>query len=389
MKKPILQRIPEHFRQKRELRAWAEPIAARTGLSADWIMADCKQFWDDHAVRREEYEELSLCTQPAALRDNFLGLNEQRVYLDYLNPKKYYIFSRNKFFANQYFRKMGLPAAQLYVCYWPEGEPSFDGTVATDLDGVLETLQRRKVSRCVVKAAEHSHGEGVLVIDKIDYGEQDACLTKYDGTTVMLSSLLGTEPLVFESVVRQTAQFAAFNPSSVNTVRFMTLLYPDGTARIMATFVKIGRPGRCVDNAGAGGNVDACIDTETGMLQYAIQYDGLQNMRDIDRHPDSGAPLNGVVVEDWEAIKEKVKRFQQAFPYCKAAGWDVAITDDGPVIIEVNDFWDRTGQLFIRRGWRREVRDCYLAWKATGREWVMGRDENKLSQKRIDHILTQ
>ena len=47
----------------------------------------------------------------------------------------------------------------------------------------------------------------------------------------------------------------------------------------------------------------------------------------------------------------------------KAIGWDVAITDDGPVIIEINDFWDTTGQLFIQRGWRKEVRECYLAWK--------------------------
>ena len=122
MKKPILQRIPEHFRQKRELRAWAEPIAARTGLSADWIMADCKKFWDDHAVRREEYEELSLCTQPAALRDNFLGQNEQRVYLDYLNPIKYYSLARNKYLAHKVMENTGIRKTELYCYYLPEGK---------------------------------------------------------------------------------------------------------------------------------------------------------------------------------------------------------------------------------------------------------------------------
>jgi len=29
--------------------------------------------------------------------------------------------------------------------------------------------------------------------------------------------------------------------------------------------------------------------------------------------------------------------------------------------------------LFIRRGWRREVRDCYDAWKKTGRKYIFGR----------------
>ena len=385
----VIKRICQHAQWRKELQEWAEPIARRTGLSADWIIADCEAFWRDHAVRREEYDELSLCTQPAALRDNFLGLNEQRVYLDYLNPKKYYIFSRNKYFAHLLFEKKGLRKAELYGCYWPEGLPSVDEEIVTDLRGVLEALRKKQVSRFVVKATEQSHGENVRVVDSIDYQPEDALLHYSDGSVQPLSAILGAEPLVFESVVKQTAQFAAFNPSSVNTVRFMTLLYPDGEARIIATFVKIGRSGRCVDNAGGGGNVDACINTETGALEYAIQYDGMDKIRDIDCHPDTHAQLNGVIVENWEAIKAEVLRFQQAFPYCKAAGWDIAITDEGPVVIEVNDFWDRTGQVFIRRGWRREIRDCYLAWKATGREWVMGRESNKLSDRLIAKIIQQ
>lgn len=367
----MFKKLTNHFQWRRELRNWAEPIARQTGLSTDWLIADCESFWSDHAIRREEYEAYALWSQPAALRDNFLGLNEERIYLDVLNPKKYYILSRNKFFAHELFEQMGIRTTDLLCCYYPDGLSSPDRRIVTDLNGVKEVLRQKQADRFVVKAAEGAHGERVELFDRREFDP----------------SLLGTEPLLFERVVRQTAQFAAFNPSSVNTVRFMTLLYPDGQARIIATFVKIGRSGRCVDNAGSGGNVDACIEVETGRLQYAIQYDGLQKIRDIDRHPDTGAQLNGVVVENWEAIKAEVCRFQQAFPYCKAAGWDVAITEEGPLIIEVNDFWDMTGQLFIRRGWRREVRDCYLAWKATGREWEMGRGLNRLSAKRIKHIL--
>ena len=47
----------------------------------------------------------------------------------------------------------------------------------------------------------------------------------------------------------------------------------------------------------------------------------------------------------------------------KAAGWDIAITDNGPVIVVVYDMCDRTGQLFIRRGWKPEIVECYNAWK--------------------------
>ena len=88
--------------------------------------------------------------------------------------------------------------------------------------------------------------------------------------------------------------------------------------------------------------------------------------------PKDDRRMQLVLQNCWLCVK--MKRYQQVFPYCKAAGWDIAITDDGPVVIEVNDFWDRTGQYFIRRGWRDEIRDCYLAWKKTGKNYHwMGR----------------
>ena len=156
----------------------------------------------------------------------------------------------------------------------------------------------------------------------------------------------------------------------------MTTLWPDGDARVIAVFIKIGRNGRCVDNAGGGGNVDACVDIETGEIRFAVQFEGFRKIKEIDVHPDSGQVLNGVYIENWQAIREEVKRFQQSFPFCKAAGWDIAITNQGPVVIEVNEFWDRLGQVFVRKGWRKEIRDCYLAWKDTGKDYKMYRQPN-------------
>lgn len=281
----------------------------------------------------------------------------------------------------------GIRKSELYCFYHPEGRFGKSDECAEDLCGVLRILAQKKVQSCVIKTTESSHGDSVLVIKAILYKDDDAILTCFDGKELKLSSTLNSNPLVFESVVHQTKQFAQFNESSVNTVRFMTTLWPNGTAKVIATFVKIGRAGRCVDNAGGGGNVDVCVDIETGEIKNAIQYDGWRNIKEISVHPDSGCQLNGAFIENWQSLKEKVKGFQQAFPYCKAAGWDIAITDDGPVVIEINDFWDRTGQFFIRHGWRKEIRDCYMAWKKTGNNYVIGRDRNVLPEKMLKQIV--
>ena len=332
----------------------------------------------------DEYLNFELDKQDEVARRSFLGLNEQRYYLDYLNPVKYFSLARNKYLAHKMLENTGVRQAELYCYYQPEARYITENGIGSDLKGVLSILKQKDVQSCVIKMTEGSHGDSVWVIKSVRYQDGDAILHRFDGQEILLSSMLGEDALIFESVVDQTKQFAAFNESSVNTVRFMTTLWPDGSARVIATWFKVGRAGRCVDNAGSGGNVDAAVDVETGRIYNVMEFNGWRKAKKIDCHPDSGTRLDGVIIENWQAIKDEVQRFQQCFPYCKAAGWDIAITDDGPVVVEVNDFWDRTGQFFIKKGWRKEIRDCYLAWKKTGKEYTLFRQPNELD---LDHLI--
>lgn len=362
MLKKIVKRLLQPFLERRRLNQWAASIAS-SKKEKGRIIEDYKVLFNTKGLTPDEYRDFEFEKQPEEFRQTFLGLNEQRFYLDYLNPVKYYSLARNKYLAHKMLEDTGVRKSALYCYYLPEARFVASEEKASNLNEVLYILKNKDVQSCVIKTTESSHGDNVWVIKDIEYKENDAVMTRFDGQELLLSSVLGREALIFESVIHQTKQFAAFNESSVNTVRFMTTLYPDGSARVIATFIKIGRAGKCVDNAGSGGNVDVCVDVETGEIKYAIQFDGWHKTKEIECHPDNGTQLNGVYIDNWQSIKEEVIKFQQAFPYCKASGWDIAITDNGPVVIEVNDFWDRTGQYFIRRGWRNEIRDCYLAWR--------------------------
>lgn len=358
------------------------PLEKRASILLDYIKLYCNK-----GLTTDEYYQFEFEKREETFRKSFLGLNEQRYYLDYLNPLKYYSLARNKYLAHKTLENTGVRKSELYCYYHPEAQFIENYEIASNLKGVLQILKAKDVDSCVIKTTESSHGDNVWVIKTISYEKADALMTRFDDQIIKLSEMLGNDALIFESVVHQTKQFSDFNASSVNTVRFMTTLWPDGSAKVIATFIKIGRAGKCVDNAGNGGNVDVCVNTETGEIKYAIQYDGWRQIKEIDCHPDNGSQLNGVVIDNWQSIKEDVIKCQQAFPYCKAAGWDIAITDDGPVVIEVNDFWDRTGQYFIRRGWRKEIRDCYLAWKETGNDYKMYRQPNALGVEHLNKIV--
>lgn len=361
-------------------------IVAYSGKSYLFVVVDFLKLYKQKGITTEEYFQFEFEKRDKEFRNSFLGMHEQRYYLDYLNPKKYYILARNKYLTHKVLDNTGVRKTELYCYYHPEGNVLQSDEVANNVEGVVQILKEKRVTQCVVKTTESASGRDVLVVDQIDYAGNECVLQLFDGTKLRLSDFLSDTPLIFERLIEQTAQLSSLNRSSVNTIRFMTTLYPDGDVRIVATFIKIGRDGRCVDNAGSGGNVDACIDTETGEIQFPIQFDGWRKIKEITHHPDNGSPIEGVVIHNWESIKSQVKDFQQSFPFIKAAGWDIAVTDEGPLVIEVNDMWDRTGQYFIRKGWRNEIKACYLAWKETGAKYYFGRINQQMGNRRLEKM---
>lgn len=359
----------------------ADSFSQRVKIFFDYI-----HLYRTKGLTRDEYHDYEFEKRSEEFRKDFLGWEEQGLYLKLLNPIKYYSLARNKYLSHRVLENTGVRKSKLYCYYEPEGRVFNSNEIASSTADVRRILKQKAVEQCVIKDTENSHGKGVIVVKKVEYLDNDCKLNYFNGKTAFLSDVLGKHPLIFESLIKQTAQFASFNASSVNTVRFMTVLYPNGEAKIIATFIKIGRAGNCVDNAGAGGNIDVCVDVATGEIKYAIQYDGWRKITEIEKHPDSGTQLNGTIINNWEQIKAEVIRFQQAMPWCKAAGWDIAITDEGPSVIEVNDSWDRTGQYFIRQGWRKEIHECYMLWKKTGYNPIVERGANGLSQNEIKKL---
>ena len=364
-------------------------IAKISSKNYIFIISDVIKLNKQKGLTTEEYFQFEFERRDKDFRDSFLGLNEQRYYLDYLNPKKYYILARNKYLTHKVLNNTGVRKSELYCYYHPEGKVLHSSEIANNLEGIVRILKSKEIDQCVIKTTESSSGANVLVVKKISYSDNNCILTLFDGTVKKMSDFISDTPLIFESLIAQTEQLSSLNPSSVNTIRFMTTLYPSGESKVIAAFIKIGRDGKCVDNAGKGGNVDACIDINTGKILYTIQFDGWRRIKNITHHPDNGNLIEGIKIEGWEKIKDQVNKFQESFPFIKAAGWDIAVTDEGPVVIEVNDMWDRTGQYFIRRGWRNEIRDCYFAWKKTGVKYNSGRLNNNFSVIKMNKIINK
>lgn len=316
-------------------------------------------------ISPEEYCNFRLDSQPQSFVDSFLPHYVAHIkYWDkVLNPLDYACLARDKYLSHMLMEKGDISRPQLYCYFSREYGDSF-GVQANDYEHVRKLFEANNVKEFICKPSFYSsHGEGVFICEELIYEDSD-CVMVLKNKKVSLREFLKTcNPCLFESLIKQTSQFASFNPSSVNTVRMVTALYPNNEVKLVAAFLKIGRNGSEVDNAGTGGNVDCGVDVETGKIYNSLQFNSWMDTTCITHHPDTNTLLEGVVINNWQSHVERVKQFQKRISFIKMIGWDVAITDDGPVIIEINNYWDPTGQLFIQRGWEPDVRDCWLAWK--------------------------
>lgn len=81
----------------------------------------------------------------------------------------------------------------------------------------------------------------------------------------------------------------------------------------------------------------ALVDVEEGRLLGARLH------RDMDRvittHPDTDHRINGFHLPEWDDCKRLLQQSHQSIDGARCLAWDVALTTQGPVIIETNAYW--------------------------------------------------
>jgi hypothetical protein len=139
------------------------------------------------------------------------------------------------------------------------------------------------------------------------------------------------ERYFLEEVIKQCDALAAFNPSSVNSIRVMTHNIEDNPT-IFFCSLRVGNGNTVVDNFHSGG-MSAVVDNETGVIQDAAID---KSMRRFEKHPVSGIEFKGFQIPCWPEVIKMVHAACRKHPEMTVIGWDVCITDNGPILIEGN-----------------------------------------------------
>ena len=254
-----------------------------------------------------DYVMFGFYDMTAAQRDTYLTRVRNKKITEIMNDFSYSDEFDDKLRFNQRF------AAYL-------GRKTLNGETAT-LEQLEEFLQGQESI-----FAKINHGD-------CGRGVQKLYVKDFPDTKAMWDYLHENQLVVWEHVMPQHPDMARLHPASVNTMRILTDNV-DGQVTIAYVVVKMGRGGGVCDNSGQGG-ILCRVDLDTGKI-CSVATDDYFNI--YEKHPDTGIPFIGYQIPLFHEALALAKQAAQEIPQIGHVGWDMAITPDGPAIIEGNDF---------------------------------------------------
>lgn len=190
-------------------------------------------------------------------------------------------------------------------------------------DVTADTVKRLSgnTGKIVYKPNCKGQGQGVRVMS----------VATEDEISEALELFRGENNAIVEEFICQHETMALFNPNAVNIVRFYSVASPAGMylfAPVLTTAVNMD-----ISN-GSQDALTAVVDIRNGMvLTDAVDQN---NIVDYAVHPLTGASFKGAQLPYWEETLDMLRRAVPVAGKISNVGWDVALTENGPLIIEAN-----------------------------------------------------
>ena len=117
------------------------------------------------------------------------------------------------------------------------------------------------------------------------------------------------------------------------TTRVMTVLDEAGHPEVThATFrMSVGKS--VVDNLHRGG-IGSAVDVRTGELGRGTHLQPAAEW--VSQHPNTRAQILGRTLPMWRDVEKLSLEAHSAFSEFVVVGWDIAVTPDGPMLVEGN-----------------------------------------------------
>lgn len=239
------------------------------------------------------------------------------------NPLRYNVLFTDKYIEKFLLKGMGLPITPVLS--------SAGKNRPIDTRQALEDFLQTLNTDIVIKPVSGMGGNNILVLER---SGSNFIASGSKMSTDDIWNHIGKDyarGVLIEQRMHNTGFIEEVYPPSLNTFRVVTLRTDDMKWHCSACILKLGRGGHTVDNVGNGGIV--VLFDANGKTRFA--FDALHN-RPVMQHPDTRIPLLDVYVDGHHDAIALGLEASKKFPFMGAIGWDIAMTPQGPLIVEGN-----------------------------------------------------
>ena len=158
-----------------------------------------------------------------------------------------------------------------------------------------------------------------------------------------------------EEFIQQHPALSEISNTGLNTIRVITQLDKNNRVDILGARLRIS-VNNFVDNL-ASGNIAAPIDVETGIVNGPAVYSDITKEA-VEYHPVTRTKITGFQIPQWDDVIALVTKAALHRPGNRSIGWDVALTEDGPELIEGNHNWCKIlWQIPVNKGLKHILED--------------------------------
>ena len=238
-------------------------------------------------------------------RATYVTRGVNNAYIRLLNDRNYYKYFSNKILFNDTFKYF---LGRDYMDLSKSSLSEFQDFLA-------------KHPTIVVKTVDGTGGFGVEKIET--YSNTD--------TQKLYNELLEKKQILVEECIIQNKEMARLAEKSVNTLRIVTVT-KNNITHVMLKVVRFGNGVNAVDNFHSGG-MYSVFDNNGIITKPAVDREG--NVYTI--HPVTKVQIEGFKIPHYQEAIELAIEASKVVPQLGYVGFDIAISERGPVIVEGNE----------------------------------------------------
>ena len=311
-------------------------VVNASGRSAFQVSKEVAQFANsDRQIQLAEYVLWKLYDQDrhtAQERSAFLSGKAHWPIAHMCNDQKWNAASEDKVLCDTILDAAGVPVPQALAVFDRSLRhyPSVS-KIATS-DALREVVLENGGSNIFGKALGGMASFGAFEVTSADK-DQITCRgcepMSYDS---FVNDYMGGNAYLIQKKLQNHSDIAPYC-SAIATVRMVNLVHADRVENPFA-MIKIPQGDNIADNFWRAGNLACDIDVATGTIQTVVQRDG-PDLTFLDDHP-AHAGFMGMILPHWDRLIEINTLAARTFAPIRYQSTDIAITPNGPVIVELN-----------------------------------------------------